>query len=124
MYEGLKKVYNRGFSAGFYFGTPSGEEYTERYGNQATTKKVYVGKVINYFKKSKIAHIKLEASELKLNDSIYITGNTTGLVETTLQSMVQNEKLINSAAKGNEITFSLDDLVRPKDQVYKIIQVD
>ena len=124
MYHGLKKVYNRGFSAGFYFGTPSGEEYTERYGNQATTKKVYVGKVINYFKKSKIAHIKLEASALKLNDSIYITGNTTGLVETTLQSMVQNEKLINSAAKGNEITFSLDDLVRPKDQVYKIVQVD
>lgn len=124
MYEDLKKVYNRGFSAGFYFGTPSGDEYTERYGNQATTKKVYVGKVINYYKKSKIAHIKLEAGGLRISDSIYITGNTTGLVETTLQSMVHDETQINSAAKGEEITFFLDELVRPKDQVYKIVPAD
>ena len=124
MYEDLKKVYNRGFSPGFYFGTPSGDDYTERYGNQATTKKVYIGKVINYFKKSKIAHIKLEAGALEIKDSIYITGNTTGLVETNLQSIVQDEKQINSAAKGEEITFFLDDLVRPKDQVYKIVQAD
>ncbi len=124
MYEDLKKVYNRGFSAGFYFGTPSGDEYTERYGNQATTKKVYVGKVINYYKKSKIAHIKLEAGGLRINDSLYITGNTTGLVETNLQSIVKDEKQINSANKGDEITFFLDELVRPKDQVYKIIPAD
>lgn len=124
MYEDLKKVYNRGFSAGFYFGTPSGDEYTERYGNQATTKKVYVGKVINYYKKSKVAHIKLEAGGLEINDSIYITGNTTGLVETTLQSIVQDEKQINSAVKGEEITFFLEELVRPKDQVYKIVPAD
>lgn len=124
MYEDLKKVYNRGFSAGFYFGSPSGDEYTERYGNQATTKKVYVGKVINYYKKTKIAHIKLEAGGLEINDSIYITGNTTGLVETTLQSIVHDEKQINSASKGEEITFFLDELVRPKDQVYKIVPAD
>lgn len=124
MYEDLKKVYNRGFSAGFYFGAPSGDEYTERYGNQATTKKVYVGKVINYYKKTKIAHIKLEAGGLEINDSIYITGNTTGLVETTLQSIVHDEKQINSASKGEEITFFLDELVRPKDQVYKIVPSD
>lgn len=124
MYNDLKKVYNRGFSAGFYFGTPSGKDYTERYGNQATTKKVYVGKVINYFKKSKIAHIKLEAGNLEINDSIYITGNTTGLVETTLQAMVQDDKQVNSAAKGEEVTFYLDELVRPRDQVYKIVQAD
>lgn len=122
MYKDLQKVYNRGFSSGFYFGTPSGDAYTERYGNQATTKKVYVGKVINYFKKTKIVHIKLEAGELEIMDSIYITGNSTGLVETKLQSLMQDEKQINSAAKGDEVTFHLDDLVRPKDQVYKIVQ--
>lgn len=124
MYSDLQKVYNRGFSPGFYFGTPSGDDFTDGYGNQATTKKVYVGKVINYFKKSKIAHIKLEAGDLGIGDSIYITGNSTGLVETTLQSMVKNEKHIDSAEKGDEITFYLDDLVRPRDQVYKIIQAE
>ncbi|MEN8191583.1 MAG: peptidase U32 family protein [Bacteroidota bacterium] len=124
MYSDLQKVYNRGFSPGFYFGTPGGDDFTDGYGNQATTKKVYVGKVINYFKKSKIAHIKLEAGDLGIGDSIYITGNSTGLVETTLQSMVKNEKHIDSAEKGDEITFYLDDLVRPRDQVYKIIQAE
>ena len=121
MYKDLQKVYNRGFSSGFYFGTPSGDAYTERYGNQATTKKVYVGKVINYFKKSKIVHIRLEAGNLEINDSVYITGNSTGLVETTLQSLMQDEEQVNSAAKGDEITFYLEELVRPKDQVYKIV---
>ncbi len=124
MYKDLQRVYNRGFSSGFYFGTPSGDDFTERYGNQATTKKVYVGKVINYFKKSKIAHIKLEAGSLEINDSLYIIGNTTGLVETTLQAMVQDEKQINSAEKGDEITFYLNELVRPRDQVYKIVRAE
>ena len=124
MYKDLQKVYNRGFSAGFYFGTPSGDDFTERYGNQATTKKVYVGKVLNYFKKSKIAHIKLEAGDLEINDSLYIIGNTTGLVETTLQAMVQDDRQINTAAKGEEITFYLDELVRPRDHVYKIVQAN
>jgi putative protease len=121
MFEDLSKVYNRGFSAGFYHGTPSGDDYTERYGNQATTKKMYVGKVLNYFKKSKIAHIKLEAGEIALNDKLYITGNTTGLVETTLQSLMKDEKQINGAVKGDEVTFFLNETIRLKDQVYKVI---
>jgi putative protease len=121
MFEDLSKVYNRGFSAGFYHGTPSGDDYTERYGSQATTKKMYVGKVLNYFKKSKIAHIKLEAGEIALNDKLYITGNTTGLVETTLQSLMKDEKQINGAVKGDEVTFFLNETIRLKDQVYKVI---
>ncbi len=123
MFDELSKVYNRGFSAGFYHGIPSGNDYTERYGNMATTKKMYVGKVLNYFKKSKIAHIKLEADSLQLNDTIYIQGNTTGSVETTIQSLVQDEKQVDSAAKGDEVTFFLNELVRPRDQVYKVIVV-
>lgn len=121
LFNDLSKVYNRGFSAGFYHGIPSGDDYTERYGNMATTKKMYVGKVLNYFKKSKIAHIKLEAGDIALNDTLYISGNTTGLVETTLQSIMKDEKQIDSASKGEEITFFLDELVRTRDQVYKVI---
>ncbi len=121
MFDDLSKVYNRGFSAGFYHGTPSGKDYTERYGNMATTKKMYVGKVLNYFKKSKIAHIKLEAGDIALNDTLYITGNTTGLVETTLQSLMKDEKQVDKIIKGEEATFFLNELVRSRDQVYKVI---
>ncbi len=51
----LETVYNRGFSTGFYFGTPSSEDYAGVNGSKATTRKVYVGKVLNYFKKPKAA---------------------------------------------------------------------
>jgi U32 family peptidase len=121
MFDELSKVYNRGFSAGFYHGTPSGNDYTERYGNQATVKKMYVGKVLNYFKKTKIAHIKLEAGEIGLNDILYITGNTTGFVETTLQSLMKDEKQVDKAIKGDEVTFYLNELIRTRDQVYKVV---
>ncbi len=121
MFEDLSKVYNRGFSAGFYHGIPSGADYTERYGNQATTKKMYVGKVVNYYKKPKIAHIKLEAGEIGLNDTLYITGNTTGFVETTLQALMKDDKQVDSAIKGDEVTFFLNELIRPRDQVYKVV---
>ena len=121
MFVDLGKVYNRGFSAGFYHGIPSGKDYTERYGNQATTKKMYVGKVLNYFRKSKVAHVKLEAGEIKLNDKLYITGNTTGLVETSLQSLMKDDKQVNGAVKGEEVTFYLNENIRPRDQVYKIV---
>jgi len=121
MFEDLSKVYNRGFSAGFYHGIPSGADYTERYGNQATVKKMYIGKVLNYFKQSKIAHIRLEAGEIGLNDVLYITGNTTGFVETTLQSLMKDEKQVDKAIKGDEVTFFLNELIRTRDQVYKVV---
>ena len=35
----LEKVYNRGFSSGFYFGVPSSEEYAGVEGSKATTRK-------------------------------------------------------------------------------------
>jgi len=121
MFEDLSKVYNRGFSAGFYHGIPSGADYTERYGNQATVKKMYIGKVLNYFKQSKIAHIRLEAGEIGLNDVLYITGNKTGFVETTLQSLMKDEKQVDKAIKGDEVTFFLNELIRTRDQVYKVV---
>ena len=40
----LEKVYNRGFSSGFYMGKPI-DEWTKTAGSQATTKKEYVGLV-------------------------------------------------------------------------------
>ncbi|MBK6913973.1 MAG: U32 family peptidase [Ignavibacteriales bacterium] len=50
----LEKVYNRGFSSGFYFGIPSSEEYAGVNGSKATTRKVYVGKVLIIFKNRKL----------------------------------------------------------------------
>ncbi|MCX7798235.1 MAG: U32 family peptidase [Melioribacter sp.] len=119
--EELRKVYNRGFSTGFYFETPGAESYANAYGSIATTRKVYVGKVLNYYKKKKIAYVKIEANNLSVGDSIYIIGNTTGVVELKIEEMMKDEKIIKIAEKGTDITFPCKDLVRENDKVYRII---
>jgi len=119
----LEKVYNRGFSSGFYFDVPSSEEYSGVHGSRATTRKVYVGKVINYFKDAEIAHIILETGEIKVGDDILIMGETTGVLEINLTMMNVNDKDELYATKGDEITFKIPSIVRRNDKVYLIQQI-
>ncbi|MBN2570900.1 MAG: U32 family peptidase [Ignavibacteriales bacterium] len=123
MLSELKKVYNRGFSSGFYFGIPEATEFAKKYGSQATTRKIYVGKVINYFRKTKIAHIRIEAEEIALKDKILIIGNSTGVVEMDIPSMVIDKKEVTSVHKGSDVTFPCKEIVRVNDQVYKIVSL-
>jgi len=116
----LETVYNRGFSTGFYFGKPSSEDYAGVEGSKATTRKVYVGKVLNYFKKPKVAQVLLETGQIKLKDQLIITGETTGLLEMTLKRIIINEKSSKSAKKGDEVTFVTPELVRRNDKVYLV----
>jgi len=120
----LKKVYNRGFSPGFYLGAPGSESFTKIYGSIATTKKVYIGRVLNYYKKSKVAFVRAEAESLNEGDSIYIMGSTTGVVELKLGKLKHDETELIFAEKGNEITFECEQLVRANDRVYKIVYLD
>jgi putative protease len=123
MWNELRKVYNRGFSPGFYFGKPDGEHFTESAGSQATTKKQYVGKVLNYYKKTSVVHILLEAGDLRIGDGIYIIGDTTGVIEHKIDSMMKDELFIDTATKKDEITFKLEAEIRPRDQIYRIINI-
>jgi putative protease len=118
MLEELKQVYNRGFSSGFYFDMPSSEDYANIHGSKAAKKKEYLGKILNYFQKAKVAHILIESGSLNQNDDLLIIGETTGVVEIKVSSFLRNDELATSAEKGHEITFVVDDLVRPRDKVY------
>jgi len=120
----LETVYNRGFSTGFYFGKPSSEDYAGVEGSKATTRKIYVGKVLNYFKKPKVAQVLLETGQIKLKDQLLITGETTGLVEMTLEKLFVNEKSVQAAKKEDEVTFVIPELVRRNDKVYLIEQLN
>lgn len=120
----LKTVYNKGFSSGFYFGTPSSEDFSSVEGSLATMRKKYVGKVLNFFKKNNVAHILVESGSLKLNDDIIFIGETTGLFRHKIFSFKVNDKDGDLAKKGDEITLIVDSLVRRNDKVYKIETVN
>lgn len=122
--ENLNKVYNRGFSPGFYLGEPGSESFANIYGSVATTRKVYIGKIINYFKKTNIAHLKIETGKINIGDSLYIIGNTTGVVEMILPNIYFNESEILEGSKGMDITFECKSIIRDNDKVYKIVSTE
>lgn len=122
--EELQKVYNRGFSIGFYLGSPSTNDFANIYGSAATTKKSYVGKVVNYYKKSNVVSVKLEADTMSVGETIYIIGNTTGTIELKIDKLMLDEQELTTGEKGTEITFKCSELVRPNDRIYKIVTVE
>jgi len=118
--EELKKVYNRGFSSGFYLGLPTPDDFAKVEHSAAKEKKHFIGKITHYYPKIKVARIKL-VSELKIGDEIIIIGRTTGLEKAKVERLEIKNKPVKKAAKGQEIGLKLPK-VRKNDEVYKIIQ--
>jgi len=116
----LEKVYNRGFSSGFYFDVPSSNEYAGVEGSKATTRKSYIGKVLNYYKEIQVAHILLESGKIKIEDELLIMGETTGVLDIKLEKFSVNDIENSIANRGDEITLKVPSLVRRNDKVYLI----
>jgi len=120
----LSTVYNRGFWDGYYLGRKTGE-WTENYGNQATQRKLYVGKVTNYFKKIGVAEIKVEANILSLNQEIKIIGPTTGVYEDQISEIrLDDGAIVEEAPKGSICSIKTSEILRRGDKVYKIVPAD
>ena len=116
----LDSVYNRGFWDGYYLGRKTGE-WTERYGNQATKKKLFLGNVNNYFTKIGVVELKIETNDLEIGDEINIIGPTTGVYEDVIDEIRVDLKSVDMATKGQSVSFKTRELVRRGDKVYKII---
>ncbi len=114
----LKKVYNKGFSSGFYLGLPTSEDFSKTEHSSATERKHFVGKVIHYFPKIKVATIKL-VSDLKVGDKIIVIGKITGLVNSRIKHIEMKKKSVNESKRGDEIGIKLQK-VRKNDEVYLI----
>jgi putative protease len=116
--EELKKVYNKGFSSGFYLGIPTTTDFSKTEHSSATEKKEFVGKVIHYFPNVGVAAIKL-VSLLKIGENICVIGNTTGIVNSKINHMEIKKKSVIKAKKGQEVGIKMP-LVRKGDEVYVI----
>jgi len=118
----LKTVYNRGFWDGYYLGREMGE-WTKKYGSQATKKKIYVGKVTNFFSKLSVAEIKVEAEPLNVGDEVYIQGPTTGVLEEEIQEIRVDLKPVHTARQGELCSSLVKSLVRRSDKLFKIVNI-
>ncbi|MBK8944593.1 MAG: U32 family peptidase [Ignavibacteriae bacterium] len=117
----LATVYNRGFWDGYYLGRKMGE-WSDAYGSKATTKKIYLAKGIKYFSKINVAEFLLEAHSLKKGDSILITGPTTGVIETSVNEIRVDDKIVDEVKQGENFSIKIDELIRPSDKLYKVVE--
>ena len=76
----LAEVFNRGFWDGYYQGALLGQ-WSNVYGSQATVRKVYCGKVTNWFDRIGVAEVLVEAVDLPVGASLMAIGRTTGVLE-------------------------------------------
>ena len=116
----LSSVYNRGFWDGYYLGRKMGE-WTEKYGSRATNKKLYIGKVTNYFTNLKVAEVKIETHDLQINDQLYIIGPTTGVVECDVNEIRVELKNVDKAIKGEICSIPVEAFLRRSDKLYKVV---
>ena len=114
----LATVFNRGFWDGYYLGQKLGE-WNNKYGSSATKRKLYIGKISNYFTKIGVAEIKLENGDLAKGETILITGPTTGVIEYTVEEIRVDLKETEKALKGEICSIPSADYLRRSDKVFK-----
>jgi putative protease len=116
--EKLATVFNRGFWDGYYLGQKLGE-WNNTYGSNATKRKLYIGKITNYFTKVKAAEIKLENGTLNKGDVIMVIGPTTGCIEYNVDEIRVDLEITEKAEKGVFCSIPSEDYLRRSDKVYK-----
>jgi len=121
--ERLSTVYNRGYWEGYYMGSKFGE-WTEDYGNQATQRKMYIGKVTNYFSKIGVAELKIESHDLKPGEEIKIIGPTTGVYDDIVEELRLELEPVQQVVKGDICSLPVKELVRRGDKLYKVVKAD
>ena len=108
----LAEVFNRGFWDGYYQGAYLGQ-WSDVYGSQATLRKVYCGKVSNWFDRIGVAEITVESMELNQGDRAMAIGSTTGVVEFTVEDMRVNLQTTQTARKGERCSVAIDPSICP-----------
>lgn len=76
------------------------DEWSAVYGSAATKRKVYVGKVTNYFKRIGVAEIQVEAAPLRVGDETFLVGETTGVLEFPTGEIRVDEQNVQQAPQG------------------------
>jgi putative protease len=99
----LRKVYNRGFSVGFYFGIPTADDFSWSENGEQSEKKEFVGKVFKYWPRAGVCSVKINAGRLKVGDEVYLIGSNIGAERVVVKSIEFEGKGVDVAKKGQEV---------------------
>ena len=114
----LTSVFNRGFWNGYYLGQRLGEG-TPHYGSAATEMKVQLGLVRNFYDRLSVAEVVIHSEGLHVGDSLFIIGETTGVVTLTVEELRNDAgERCNGLKKGAVGAFRVPTKVRKGDKVF------
>lgn len=118
----LSRIYNRGYSTGFYFGVPGPEGIGfDKSDNLSLVKKIATGIVLNYFPRIGVAEIRLNQRGLRVGETILIEGKTTFL-EQKITSLEMENTPVEKANKGQDVAVKLNKKVRAGDRVAVLVE--
>lgn len=116
----VQRVFNRGFSTGFYLGRPGAEAWSPSQGNQAQFRKSYVGDILNYYSKRQVGYASIVAQPLYVGDRIQIHGPTTGVEEFEIEELRGEDGDKIDYIERGRVTFPTPIVLRRSDKIYKI----
>lgn len=114
--EKLGTVYNREFSAGFYFGRPSRWTTTRDY--QKSYEKIFLGDITNFYKKIGVAEMIVRSEQLRVGDQLLIIGKNTPASFAEAVELQQDHQPVESAKRGEAVAIKLPFMARRNDQVF------
>ena len=121
--EKLATVFNRGFWEGYYAGRPMAE-HSNHYGSSATQRKVYIGRVTNFFKRISVAEVLVEAAPINEGEQLLWMGQTTGVIEQVAAGLVLEEKVVPTIPQGVYCSIKVEQPVRRGDKLYKMVSAE
>ena len=77
-----------------------------------------IGKVFKYFRKPKVAALKIENGYVEVGDVLYFEGEHTGF-EQEINSMEIDGESVEKVEAGDDVGIKVKERVRPNDKVLK-----
>jgi putative protease len=122
--EGLdevRKVYNRGFSSGFYLGKPL-DDWSESSGNLSSHKRDYIGQIKSCDPTRQQYTLRLEAADIEQGDEVFAESDASGHLAFTVPQLIRDGAPASSASKGETVVLHLPTPLHPEDRIYRLIE--
>jgi putative protease len=99
----LKKVYNRGFSSGFYLKMPTADDFSFSENGEQEESKEFVGRVEKYWPKAGSCSVRMFSGKLKVGDEVYFISDKDGVRRLRVLSIELKGKRVEVAKKGEDV---------------------
>lgn len=112
----LQKVFNRGFTDGFYFRTPDYNDITQTQISAKTEKLVQIGKAKNFYVKQNVVEFNAIA-DFSVGDTLLVKGDTT-FFKQKIDSVEVDRKQVKKVKKGQDVGMKVNERIRKRDNLF------